>query len=120
MKKTYVLLINILLSVFVLSLTSANGQAQSGEIIVTAPISIGLTPPIPISIEGISGEGLDVSKFDLYVQGFSFVPAAQAQYHISGSDNGSVVGRVSLSGKELFARRLCGRKRAPRSPYFCR
>ncbi|HEY1787521.1 MAG TPA: hypothetical protein VGJ73_05165 [Verrucomicrobiae bacterium] len=69
-------------------------------------VQIGLTPPIPISIEGFSGEGLSVLEFDLYVQGFSIVPASQAQYHISGSDAGNVVGR--LSGPQSFSRSYNG------------
>ncbi len=35
------------------------------------------------------------SKFDLYVQGFSFVAATDAQYVIHGSDSGNVVGTVT-------------------------
>jgi hypothetical protein len=50
--------------------------------------------PIPVSLEGFSGEGADVLKFDLYVQGFSFVAPDAAQYQISGTSAGSVQGRV--------------------------
>ena len=35
--------------------------------------------PIPVSLEGFSSEAAEVLKFDLYVQGFSFVSAADAQ-----------------------------------------
>ena len=55
----------------------------------------GLTPPIPVSLEGFSGEVADVLKFDLYVQGFSFVAPDAAQYQISGSDSGNVTGSVT-------------------------
>jgi TolB protein len=107
MKKIYLHLACIVVPILFFAVSVAQGQDDQ-PLKVTGHIEIGLTPPIPISIEGFSGEGLDVLKFDLYVQGFSFVPAAQAQYHISGSDNGSVVGRLSLSGKELFARSYAG------------
>jgi TolB protein len=50
--------------------------------------------PIPVSLEGFSGEVADVLKFDLYVQGFSFVAPDAAQYQISGTSAGSVQGRV--------------------------
>jgi TolB protein len=50
--------------------------------------------PIPVSLDGFSGEVADVLKFDLYVQGFSFVASDAAQYQISGTAAGSVQGRV--------------------------
>jgi TolB protein len=73
---------------------------------ITPTIQIGLTPPIPISIEGFTGEALSALEFDLYVQGFSIVPASQAQYHIRGSDEGNLVGR--LSGPQSFSRSYAG------------
>jgi TolB protein len=69
---------------------------------------LGFTPPIPISIEGISGEALEVLEFDLYVQGFKVVSADQAQYHISGSSDGNVIGRLSVSRQNLFSRSYGG------------
>ncbi len=86
---------------------AACAQDQA-ELHVTPNIQIGLTPPIPVSIEGFSGEALSVLEFDLYVQGFSIVPSGQAQYHISGSEGGNVVGRLSQSGRELFSRSYTG------------
>ncbi|HTX21769.1 MAG TPA: hypothetical protein VMD27_07935 [Candidatus Aquilonibacter sp.] len=62
----------------------------------------GLTPPIPVSLTGFSGEVLDVLEFDLYVQGFSFVSSDAAQYQISGSNSGSVAGTVT----DKFARKV--------------
>jgi TolB protein len=65
------------------------------EITITREVPvIGSTKPIPVSLEGFSGEAAEVLKFDLYVQGFSFVAPAAAQYQISGSNYGSVHGRV--------------------------
>ena len=65
------------------------------EITITHQVPvIGSTKPIPVSLEGFTGEVLDALKFDLYVQGFSFVAPAAAQYQISGGNNGNVSGRV--------------------------
>jgi TolB protein len=83
-------------------------SAQDEPIKVTAPLTIGFTPPIPISIEGFSGEALSVLEFDLYVQGFSIVPRSQSQYHISGSDGGNLIGRLSGSGSQDFSRSYNG------------
>ncbi len=59
------------------------------------PPSLGHTPPIPVSLDGFSGEVADVLKFDLYVQGFSFVAPDAAQYQISGNNSGNVTGSVT-------------------------
>jgi TolB protein len=65
------------------------------EITITREASVlGNTKPIPVSLEGFSGEVAEVLKFDLYVQGFSFVGPDAAQYQISGSAAGNVEGRV--------------------------
>ena len=63
---------------------------------------LGLTPPIPVSLSGFTGEGAEGLKFDLTVQGFSFVTPDAAQYLINGSDAGVVTG--SLTDK--FAKRV--------------
>ena len=70
----------------------------------------GLEKPTPVSLEGFSGEVLDVLKFDLYVQGFSFVSPDAAQYLISGSNAGNVQGRVTdrFSKNSLLARSYTG------------
>ena len=54
----------------------------------------GTTPPIRICISGFTGEVEDVLNFDLYVTGFINVPRDQAQFIITGSNNGNVQGRV--------------------------
>jgi TolB protein len=53
---------------------------------------------------------LDVLKFDLYVQGFSFVGPDAAQYIISGSNAGNVQGRVTarFAKSTLLARSYTG------------
>ena len=66
--------------------------------------------PIPVSIQGFTGEVADALKFDLYVQGFSFVTPDAAQYIISGSNAGNVQGRVMdrLAKSTLFSRSYTG------------
>ena len=58
--------------------------------------------PIPVALEGLTGEAADALKFDLYVQGFSFVSADAAQYVISGTSAGNVTGSVT----DKFARKV--------------
>ena len=58
--------------------------------------------PIPVSLDGFTGEAAEVLKFDLYVQGFNFVAPGAAQYQISGSSAGDVTGRVT----DNFAKRV--------------
>ncbi len=85
-------------------------RAQN-EITITHEISvIGNTKPIPVSLDGFSGEVESVLKFDLYVQGFSFVSPDAAQYQISGSDSGNVIGRVTdkFAKSALLARSYTG------------
>jgi TolB protein len=66
---------------------------------VLPPISgfaaIGNTPPIWVSISGLTGEALATLQFDLYVQGFAFTNAASAQYLIAGSNNGNLEARAT-------------------------
>src|SRR6516225_7778328 len=57
--------------------------------------TLGNTKPIPVSIEGFGSDVTAILKFDLYVQGFTFVSPDAAQYQISGSSSGDVVGRVA-------------------------
>ena len=66
--------------------------------------------PIPVSIQGFTGEVADALKFDLYVQGFSFVTPDAAQYIISGGNAGNVQGRVTdrLAKSTLFSRSYTG------------
>jgi TolB protein len=81
----------VLLAVF-----AANFGYSQNEITITHDITVlGNTKPIPVSLDGFSGEVADVLKFDLYVQGFAFVAPDAAQYQISGGNDGNVVGRVA-------------------------
>jgi len=70
----------------------ALGQAQRKEIEVDV-FGAG-KKPIPIAIEGFSGETLALLKFDLFVQGFEFVDKAKAQFTIKGSNAGTISGEV--------------------------
>jgi TolB protein len=58
--------------------------------------------PIPVSLDGFSGEALDVLRFDLYVQGFSFTTPDAAQYLIHGNGGADVAGTVT----DKFAKRV--------------
>ncbi len=66
------------------------GQLRLPDIVGTP----GNTPPIWVSINGITGEALQALQFDLYVQGFNFTNAG-AQYLINGSNNGNLQARAS-------------------------
>ncbi|HEX7654132.1 MAG TPA: hypothetical protein VF607_11535 [Verrucomicrobiae bacterium] len=85
------------------------GRAQ--EIDIGKDIDIlGRVKPIPVSLSGFSGETEEVLKFDLYVQGYSFVSPAEAQFNISGSNGGNVVGQVvdKLQNKTILSRSYNG------------
>lgn len=107
MKKNLFYLFSLWLSC---SLAMAVRAQDSSEIAIRGEIKIGFTPPILISIDGITGEALQVLNFDLYVQGFKVVPADQAQYAITGSSEGNVVGRLTdkAARQEKFARSYSG------------
>jgi len=85
------------LSIFVVTAFAGICSAQDSDIIKVQKTNdiLGNTKPIPVSLDGFSGEVAEVLKFDLYVQGFSFVSPDVAQYQISGSNDGNVVGRVA-------------------------
>jgi TolB protein len=94
MKKYFYNSIKIFLPVFFVMIAIHFSRGQE-EIQVQKQINVlGQTKPIPVAIEGFSGEVADVLKFDLYVQGFSLVAPDAAQYQISGTAAGSVQGRV--------------------------
>ena len=80
----------------VLAFVALNFCRAQEEINITNVVPVpGLTKPIPVSLEGFTGEAAEVLKFDLYVQGFSFVTPDSAQYRISGSNVGNVQGYVT-------------------------
>ena len=94
-----------------LTFLAASIVSGQNEITITHEITVlGNTKPIPVSLEGFSGEVESVLKFDLYVQGFSFVTPDAAQYQISGSNDGNVAGRVAdkFAKSTLFSRSYTG------------
>jgi TolB protein len=112
MKNNFYHSIKICLSIFlaVIAMNFSRGQEQ-GEIDITPTLNLpGLTKPIPVSLEGFSGEVADVLRFDLYVQGFSFVTPDAAQYQISGSNSGNIIGHVSdkFAKREILSRGYTG------------
>jgi TolB protein len=90
-----------------LSLCSA--RAQHELIITNATVGFG-QKPIPVYLEGFTGEGGQVLKFDLYVQGFSFVSPDAAQYIIKGSDVGNMTGSLAdkYAKSTIFSRTYNG------------
>ena len=70
-------------------------HAQQPRPEITRDIIPGRTPPTWISISGFTGEALQALQFDLYVQGFNFTNAADAQYLLSGNNNGNLQGRAT-------------------------
>ncbi len=96
----------LLLAVIALNVSRAQEEINIGK---TAIIP-GQAKPIPVSLEGFSGETLDVLKFDLNVQGFSFVTPDAAKYRISGSNAGNVQGFVTdaISKQPKFSRSYSG------------
>ena len=63
--------------------------------------------PVPIQLEGFSGEALSVLRFDLEVMGWEVVPAGQGQFALIGGNQGGLQGRLEdrLGGKKtLFSR----------------
>jgi TolB protein len=88
--------------IFFAALSSESALAQNDLGAITRPVDTFGEKPIPVALSGFTGEGAEVLKFDLTVQGFSFVTPDAAQYLISGSDAGAVTG--SLTDK--FAKRV--------------
>jgi TolB protein len=83
-----------------LTLTAAFGMAfctlaQDRGFVITKPTGPGAEPPTWVSLSGFTGEAESLLRFDLYVQGFNFTNADNAQYQIVGSNNGNLQGRVT-------------------------
>ena len=108
--KNYQRFLKICLSVLFATAAIHFSRGQN-EIQIQKQIDVpGQTKPIPVALEGFNGEVADVLKFDLYVQGFSFVAPDAAQYQISGSSAGSVQGRVvdRFAKSTIFSRSYTG------------
>ena len=84
-------------------------QAQQ-EIEITSYASGWGEKPIPLSLSGFSGEVAQVLRFDLEVQGFKVVSDDSAQFEVTGSNNGSVVGKLTdrISKQQKFSKSYSG------------
>lgn len=100
------------ISVFMLAgilLGGATGSGQDGQ-----PLVIERTADqseiIPINLSGYSGEVLATLKFDLEAVGFKSQSAEVSKYQVTGSNNGNVEGRLTVSGSkvEVFAKAYQG------------
>jgi TolB protein len=75
-------------SLILLVATAALAAERLQPIVVN--VEPGNTPPIWVSMSGLTGEAAATLQFDLYVQGFAFTNAEAAQYLISGSNDGNL------------------------------
>jgi TolB protein len=92
----------IIISITVVLIALNFSRAQNDEITIEGK-GLFAQKPVPVALSGFTGEAEEVLKFDLYVQGYSFVsPDASPQYLINGTDNGNVVGSVT----DKFARKV--------------
>jgi TolB protein len=107
MKNYFQITVILLLATCGVNLVSAQDESP---IVIQHTVNGFGQKPIPVSLEGFSGEVQRVLEFDLYVQGFSFVTPDQAQYEISGSNGGNVVGALTdnLAKRTLFSRSYVG------------
>lgn len=81
-----------MVSALVLAMVTILSQAQER---IDIDKTAGASRLIPISLTGFTGEADAVLRFDLEIQGFRIESAESAQYTISGSNNGNLVGRVT-------------------------
>ncbi len=65
---------------------------------------------VPVAVTGFTGEADSVLKFDLYVLGFNIVDPAQAEFVVSGSNNGRVEGRLTEAAtkQQVFSHAYTG------------
>jgi TolB protein len=64
------------------------------EILISKDYVPGKEKPVPVSLSGFTGEAEAVIRLDLTVQGFTFTAPDTAQYLLSGSANGNLIGRA--------------------------
>lgn len=95
-----------------LSLVGAKGIAadQGGYgVTIEKPTGPGNEKPILVSLSGFEGEAAQVLRFDLYVQGYAFTNAENAQFLLSGSANGAVQGQLKdRANQVLFSKAYSG------------
>jgi TolB protein len=101
--------IKLFIALLLAVVTVSFGRA-SEEFTIVKPATFG-EKPIPIAVEGFSGEALGVLNFDLAVQGFTVVPESSSpQYVVKGSSEGSVAGSLTdaIARQTLFSRTYSG------------
>ena len=110
MKNNCLNLLKISLPVLLAATIANFASGQDSEIQVSGHANIFGEKPIPVSLDGFSGEVESVLKFDLYVQGFAFVTPDLAQYQISGNAGGNVTGSVpdKFAKKVILSRGYTG------------
>jgi TolB protein len=88
----------------------AGFSGRGADIKVISPSGPGMTPPIWVSISGLTGEASEVLRFDLFVQGFNFTNADSAQYIISGASSGSFQARATdrINNSTLISKAYAG------------
>jgi TolB protein len=88
--------LKLLSALFVLGALAFCGLARAADesSIDISKVTTGLARPIPVSLMGFSGEALAVLKFDLEVGGCEIVSGDSAQFAVSGSNNGQVLGEL--------------------------
>ncbi len=98
------------LSLALSGINSVCAQEDQNSIVIPRQVNSFGQKPIPVCLEGFSGEVERVLRFDLYVQGFSFVTPDAAQYLINGSNGGNVIGSISdnVARRNLFSRSYQG------------
>lgn len=69
-----------------------NAAAQPVEEPLVVQRTVNAAEVIPLAVTGFSGEAAQVLKFDLEVIGCKVVPADQAKYLVTGSNNGNLQG----------------------------
>lgn len=103
-------IVKLITAIFLAVGTLNFSRAQDQPIDISQNTTIFGQKPIPVALDGFSPEATAVLRFDLYVQGFSFVPPAAAQYLIHGTGSGNVSGTVTdqLARKMLLSRSYNG------------
>src|ERR1051325_3609646 len=94
----------------ILLIFACSAQAASELEITKETDSFGFLKPIPVNISGFTGETDSVLKQDLIFMGVVNVPIEQAQYLVTGNNNGRVEGRLTTGAtkQEKFARAYTG------------
>ncbi len=105
--------IKLLLTTFVLGcLIGTTGFLRAAEEdVVVRGTAWGLNAkPTLLSLSGFSGEADQVLRFDLEVMGCKIVAADQAQFQVTGSNNGRVEGRLidAVSKAQLLGKAYAG------------